>query len=290
MTEFDPETATSFDVLGQEIRIGIVEALVEKQIDDPQNPGASFSELRDRVGVTDSGQFNYHLDKLTGRFVQETNAGYELNAAGQEVAGAVLSRSLGSDGQWGPTELDAPCRACGETVRVYYEDGKIFAECDNDHLNHSDYFPGSIVEERSLPEVMGLATLIGQQDIDLLIRDVCPNCYREIESGVILEQGEPLLEGQCHHCGYFLQGPASLAVLTHPVLQAFYVERERDVREVPLWTLPFLTEPNRMHVDSEAPLQITVDASYNDEELTFLIDDEGSVIEYNVERVRSAHS
>lgn len=73
------------------MRIGILEALVQKRVDDPRSPGASFSELRERVGVTDSGWFNHHLDKLTGRFVRETDAGYGLNAAGQEVVGAVLS-------------------------------------------------------------------------------------------------------------------------------------------------------------------------------------------------------
>lgn len=287
MTEFDPEAAASFDVLGQEVRIGILEALVQKRVEDPQNPGATFSELRDWVGVTDSGRFNYHLDKLTGRFVQETDAGYELNAAGQEVAGAVLSRSFGSDGEWGPTELDAPCRACGETVRARYEDGKIFAECDNGHRNHSDYLPGGIVEERSLPDAMGLATLLGQQDLDLLVRDVCPNCYREIESGVVVEEGDPVLEGQCGHCGHFLRGPVSLAVLTHPVLQAFYLERGRDVREASLWTLPFLTDSDRAQVDSESPLRIAIDASYDGDTLTFLIDEDASVIEYHVERVRA---
>lgn len=91
MTEFDTEIAQAFDVLGQELRMGILEALAEKRAEDPQNLGVSVSGLRDRVGVADSGQFNYHLDKLSDQFVQETDAGYELNAAGQEVVGAVLS-------------------------------------------------------------------------------------------------------------------------------------------------------------------------------------------------------
>lgn len=287
MTDFDPEAAASFDALGQEVRIGILEALVQERVDDPRNPGASFSELRERVGVTDSGRFNYHLDKLTGRFVRETDAGYELNAAGQEVVGAVLSRSFDSERQSGPTALDAPCRACGETARARYEDGKLFVECDNGHLNHSDYLPGSLVEERPLPEAMALATLLGQQDLDLVTRDVCPSCYREIESGVVLEEGAPALDGRCHDCGHFFRGPVSLAVLTHPVLQAFYLERGRDVREASLWSLPFLTDSDRARVDSESPLRVTVDASYDGDALRFSLDEDASVIEYHVERIRA---
>ncbi|EMA57653.1 winged helix-turn-helix domain-containing protein [Halorubrum kocurii] len=287
MTDFDPEAAAAFDALGQEVRIGILEALVQERVDDPRSPGASFSELRERVGVSDSGRFNYHLDRLTGRFVQETDAGYELNAAGQKVVGAVLSRSFGSEGQSGPTALNAPCRACGETVRARYEAGKLLVECDNGHLNHSDYLPGSLVEERPLPEVTALAALLGQQDLDLVTRDVCPSCYRAIESGVVLEAGAPVLEAQCHDCGRFFRAPISLAVLTHPVLQAFYLERGRDVREASLWSLPFLTDSDRAHVDSESPLRVTVDASYDGDALRFSLNEDASVIEYHVERIRA---
>lgn len=282
MTEFDPATVPAFDVLGQELRVSILEALVEKRTEDPQRPALSFSELRERVGVDDSGRFNYHLGKLTEQFLQETDDGYELNAAGQEVAGAVLSGSFDTESQWGPTELDAPCRECGETVAASYEDGMIFVECENGHLNHRDYFPGAIVDRLPLPEAIGIATILGQQDIELLLRDICPNCYGATEVEATVEDGHPVLTGRCHQCGYFQQGPLSLVVLTHPILQAFYFARGRDVRETSLWTLPFLTDPDRWDVRSENPLRVEVDASYHDDELTFLIDEDCSVIDYTV--------
>jgi hypothetical protein len=282
MSEFDHEIAAAFDVLGQELRMGIIEALAEVRAEDPQNPGMSFSELRDRVGIDDSGQFNYHLDKLTGQFVQETETGYELNAAGREVVGAVLSGSFETTDEWGPAELDAPCRECGETVAAHYEAGVITVECDDGHLNHSDYFPAGIVERLSLLDAMDLATLVGQQDLELLLREVCPNCYCEVEVAISLEDGHPLLEGRCKRCGRTLQGPASLVVLSHPILRAFYLERDTDIRETPLWTLPFLTESDRLRVHSESPLRVEVDASIGDDALTFLVGEDGSVLEYTV--------
>jgi len=290
MTEFDSETASAFDVLGQEIRIAILEALVQQRAEAPDTPAASFSELRDRVGVADSGQFNYHLGKLTGQFVQKTDAGYELNAAGQEVAGAILSGSFEADSQRGPTELDAPCRECGEPVTVHYEDGKIAVECENGHLNHSDYIPGHLVERLSLPAAMRLATLMGQQDLELLIRDTCPYCYGQIDSSIALADGQPILDGQCRQCGFLFQGPASLVVLTHPVLRAFYLERGMDVREVSLWTLPFLTESDRLQVKSETPIHVEVDASTDGDRLTFLIDEDCSVLEYTADHLSTEHS
>jgi hypothetical protein len=78
-----PEEA--FSLLGNDTRIGIVRALWEA--DEP----LSFSELHDRVGLRDSGQFNYHLNKLVGLFVRQKNGKYELPFAGHRVTGAILS-------------------------------------------------------------------------------------------------------------------------------------------------------------------------------------------------------
>jgi DNA-binding HxlR family transcriptional regulator len=55
--------AEAFEVLGNGIRTAMVLELADA------GP-LSFSELRERVGVTDSGRFNYHLEKLVGRFVR----------------------------------------------------------------------------------------------------------------------------------------------------------------------------------------------------------------------------
>ncbi|NIS32577.1 MAG: helix-turn-helix domain-containing protein, partial [Actinobacteria bacterium] len=50
----------AYGLLGSEPRIGILQALGEA--DRP----VTFSELKERVDVDDSGRFNYHLSKLEG--------------------------------------------------------------------------------------------------------------------------------------------------------------------------------------------------------------------------------
>lgn len=71
----------------------------------------SFTELRERVGVADSGRFNSHLTELCGRFVRETPAGYELGYAGAAVVDAAAGdvRPVGDDDADG-----GPCPVCGE--------------------------------------------------------------------------------------------------------------------------------------------------------------------------------
>ena len=49
----------------------VVELSAVAHPDDPR----TFSELREAVGMRDSGQFNYHLDKLLGTFVRVTEEG-----------------------------------------------------------------------------------------------------------------------------------------------------------------------------------------------------------------------
>ncbi|PSQ23178.1 ArsR family transcriptional regulator, partial [Halobacteriales archaeon QS_8_65_32] len=61
--------ADALGVLASEHRIEILRVLAEA--DEP----LAFSDLRESVGMYDTGRFNYHLTELRGRFVRETGAG-----------------------------------------------------------------------------------------------------------------------------------------------------------------------------------------------------------------------
>jgi hypothetical protein len=84
----------AFATLGNETRLGILQTLGRAGED------LSFSVLRDRVGVEDSGQFNYHLEQLVGHFVRKTEDGYQLRRAGRRVVEAVLSGAVTDAPTW----------------------------------------------------------------------------------------------------------------------------------------------------------------------------------------------
>ncbi|MFB6118056.1 ArsR family transcriptional regulator [Halosegnis sp.] len=65
--------------LTHEIRVDVLRALAEA--DEP----LSYTRLRERVGVRDSGRFNYHLTQLCDHYVRETAAGYTLNHRGSRL-------------------------------------------------------------------------------------------------------------------------------------------------------------------------------------------------------------
>jgi len=100
----------ALEALGNEIRISILRELAEAE------RALSFTELRDRVGLRDSGKFNYHLSTLCEYFVRDTNEGYELGHAGTRVISAT-DRPGQDDADEPVTEpiaADEECPVCGE--------------------------------------------------------------------------------------------------------------------------------------------------------------------------------
>lgn len=112
MTEYR-DTADALSVLANETRLQIVAELA-----DAAEP-LSFTALRERVGVRDTGKFNYHLTELCEYFVRETRDGYELGHAGERLAddagvwtGIERSGAPSADGESvGRTDT---CRVCGD--------------------------------------------------------------------------------------------------------------------------------------------------------------------------------
>ncbi|WP_231183903.1 helix-turn-helix domain-containing protein [Haladaptatus sp. DYF46] len=104
MTNGTEPSMDALSVLGNEIRMSILRELADA------SETLSFTELRERVGVRDTGKFNYHLTKLCEYFVRQTESGYELGHAGTRVISAATP--VATDEFEG--EEDDTCPVCGE--------------------------------------------------------------------------------------------------------------------------------------------------------------------------------
>jgi len=114
----------AFAVLGNETRMEILQTLGKA------DGALSFSELRDRVGMRDSGQFNYHLDKLVEHFVRQIDGGYDLRQAGRRVIEAVLSGAVTDAPVVERTPIDHSCHYCGaSSIEVNYREEKVGTYC-----------------------------------------------------------------------------------------------------------------------------------------------------------------
>ncbi len=80
--------ATQFDLLSDPSRLQIIQALAAATAAGEM--ALPFSDLCGRTDIEDTGQFNYHLNRLRGTFVEKDGAGYSLTQAGIAVGRLLL--------------------------------------------------------------------------------------------------------------------------------------------------------------------------------------------------------
>ncbi|WP_290813097.1 ArsR family transcriptional regulator [Halovivax sp.] len=261
-TSLSPDDA--FAVLANETRFEIVRTLWELyEPDDPANvvkfadlydgdTAITFSELYDRVGYGDTGNFNYHLEQLTDHFVRRTDAGYELTEAGFEVARAVVAGTVSEHPSIDTAEIDAACPRCDAPVVVSYENHHVKASCSeclgiwqnaagDEGVLFTFAFPPAGLSHRTPEEAFHATLAYNFNRIRSFVHGVCPDCSSVVEGSLdICEPHEPGERGGCPHCHRrhrievatvcercksVARGPLTIAILAHPSVAAFFYDR-----------------------------------------------------------------
>ncbi|WP_232703476.1 ArsR/SmtB family transcription factor [Halobacterium wangiae] len=226
----------AFAAVADELRVRILQALWDAE--DP----LSFSELRDRVDVRDSGRFNYHLGELRGRFVEQTEDGYELRFAGMKLVTALHSGIYTEDVSVGPAPVDGECVVCGGDLEVHYEDERGRVDCvDCEMAVISTGVPPAFVDGREddlAAAIDGYVRSTQRKFAD----GFCPACSGSTTGR--LEDGEhgPQMLYTCDRCGGEFQGLVAAAVVDHTEVVAFYHEHGHDVRDIPVWELDWFDD------------------------------------------------
>jgi hypothetical protein len=209
-TTLSPDEA--FATLGNATRVGILRALGEA--DGP----LSFSTLFDRVDVDDSGQFNYHLDKLVGHFVLETDEGYTLRQAGRRVVEAVLSGAVTDAPVVERTRIDQPCHYCGADIEISVRQDRVVKYCtacvgrnadpsttlagvvDEDGFLGTLPLPPAGVQNRSPAEVFEAAWTWANLEFLAEASGVCSRCSAALTESVIVCEAHDAADGLCDRC------------------------------------------------------------------------------------------
>lgn len=247
----DPRTLPpeeAFVALGNETRIEILRALQEA------NRPLAFSELRERVGVDDPGQFNYHLGKLAGHFVQNGEEGYALRTAGTRIIEAVLSGAVTAAPVLERTRLDAPCPYCGADIEVSYRGERLLTRCTgcpgsfvgedaksipNGTIALFDLPPVGL-EDRSPREILEVAFRWTHLEYLTLAAGICPRCSGTVEHSVTVCEDHEVSETRlCEHCNGRFAVDATVNCTTCP----------RYLRGVPSVFLISKTEVSRFLTD-----------------------------------------
>ena len=112
----------------------------------------SFSEIRERVGNPNSGQFNYHLNKLAGPYLSKGEGGYRLSPAGREVVRAVHAGSLTEQPRLDPAPIGSACADCGGDLVGRYDEHGVVECADCGATVMWNEFPPAGLEGRSPAE------------------------------------------------------------------------------------------------------------------------------------------
>ncbi len=272
------EPADAFALVGDETRLSILEALW--RLDTP----ASFSDVRGEVGLRDSAQFNYHLGKLTGQFVQKTNDGYELRTAGERVVQAILAGSF-TEHPRREIAIDDPCTQCGATLAASYADEMLTIECPECGHGHGEYpFPPGGLHDRTDAEILE-AFDQRIRHLHCLAKDgVCPECNGRMETTI--ERGGECCLGAglratnvCLQCDHELCSAVGLGILDQSDVVGFYQDHGRTLSEIPYWRLEWCVSDDPVTVLEEDPWRLRVDVSLGGETLQVTVDGDLTVLD-----------
>ena len=272
------ELAAAFDALGNELRVAIIRALIEHRRRSPKDPGLTFSDLFETVGIEDSGRFNYHLDHLRGTFLEHRHGRYQLNLAGLMIAGSVLNGELGAEGIEAEQVLEGACPRCDTPVTARYADGWLRVACANDLLL-STSVPPRVVSDESLDTAVEFATMKTVQWIEHADQGRCPLCFGSIESRLVNDEafGQPVyLEQRCAVCGSIFKHPPGLYVAIQPSVRAVFAADDRPLLDHRLWEID-LFRPSTVEVAETFPLAVEITADIGPTSVWASIDDAGTI-------------
>lgn len=259
------DATDAFKSLGNEIRLAILLTLWETY-EPGTGPGTlSFTELRNRVGIDDPGQFSYHLELLVGQFVTATEDGYALSRPGYTIVQTILAQSEGDSPSIEPTEVAVDCPYCGGTTAIGYLDENLFHICTecvgafdatwSERLadEDTDDFGGFLallqfdpagVRDRTPLEMYTSAVLKNATTIRQAIGGLCHVCSGPVDSWLdvcedheasktamcdVCERRYPVrVESVCTVCKEFVGFPVQYLLQQHPRVVEFYTDHGVD--------------------------------------------------------------
>lgn len=238
----DPDISTAedaFGVLASRPRLQLLQALADNSDGSP----CSFTELYDKVEITNTSQFSYHLNALTDRYVRQSTDGYTISDAGRRVIQLVRAGEYTVQPEFEPVTVSTSCPYCdGKSAEATY-DGQLATvdclSCENTLLRY-DLRPAHTEDRRSLGALKAADRQM-RSEFGSAIDGVCQRCggsiHSKLRTGAETGPAAALLICDCQHCGTTLSTPVKIALLHHPAVISRYWEETLDTLSAPTWEL-----------------------------------------------------
>jgi len=305
----DEGTSEVFSVLGDETRLAILLALWEAYDPYTESDTLTFSALRAALGSPDSGRFNYHLRKLEGPYVEQTDDGYRLTPTALKLVQTVVA-GTGDEVSLPPREVAVACHLCDGPTAITYRNGWFYHVCTacDGNLSHEwgeegvlfaeplspAALTGRTPEEQFAAAVFRLLTVSKMK-----AGGVCPRCTGLVDATLEVCDAHDTEDGRCGTCGNAegarirwvcsvckYRGGASVATTaaTHPTVEAFYHDHGEAVggllNEFSAATRYLeLLRAHEQEIVQTDPVRVRVTVRHGDDELQLLYDEHLDVVE-----------
>lgn len=310
-----PHATAAFGLLANETRLAILLALWEAYQPHEESNSVPFSELRNRVGVRDSGQFNYHLGKLQERFIRKTDAGYELKRVGLLLIQSIIAGTGIEEPSFEPTEIKAPCENCGAMTEISYDNVYVYQRCPEcGKADHSSEHPPGLLKAwtfeptglsgRTAEEVFTASTIKNFARIALRFEDICPDCSGAVEWTLdVCEDHISSSDEVCPNCGREElavvretctvckssgYGTPAIKVLFHPAVIAFFYNHgieigfTGDTDLIDIINTLNLVDQFDQKLASIDPIRLQISITADSDELQLILDEEMAVVDVEV--------
>jgi hypothetical protein len=299
----------AFSALGNEVRVQILREL--GAADGP----LSFSELYDRIDLSDSAQFNYHLDKLLDHFVRKIDQGYALGPPGRRVVEAILSGAVTHDPELERTAVEDHCQTCGRQLEIQWQDGSIemfCTDCDgrweqswgrvggpeeapDGYLGRLP-FPPAGMEGRPPVEILQAAYVWTNLELLAVANGLCPRCAATVETELSVcpdhhADRSPCpvcrtnfavrLTGACTNCIYATGCAAAWGTLPAPELLTFLFDHGiNPLAPVSAHRMDLVLNEYDETIESTDPFRATFEFTVDDDSLRLTVDRNLDVLEH----------
>ncbi|UWG51310.1 putative transcriptional regulator, contains HTHdomain [Halalkaliarchaeum sp. AArc-CO] len=297
-------------LLGSEIRAKILLTLSEARGGAGPPPILSFSELRSAIDSdVDSGGFNYHLQQLTGTFVERveptdsrddaqvvsemadvSKEGFRLRPEGTTLIRIVRAWTTTGEESIDPFEIGLDCYHCEAPVTAEYRNALFVVQCGHcEYLYDYNLTPPGILggdSEAILDRVAeynrthrlafarGHCPLCGS-NVNVEFQDSSETAYprRDLRS-VLIQRG-------CRHCGNKDTLTVGETMLGDAELIGFCHRHGLEVTTTPIWELEFAATDRGVSVRSKDPWEVLLSVSVDGHTLELVVDSSLSVLERN---------
>jgi DNA-binding transcriptional ArsR family regulator len=258
-------TADAFGMLADPVRVEILATLWRLE-----SAPVPYSELRDEVGLRDSGRFNYHLTKLTGQFVEKADDGYRLRPSGMVVLNAIYAGSYVDAPVRDGLDVGGHCPTCGDALVGEYDAGMFRVHCEDceDQLFMLS-FPPRGVTRRDDDELLEAISIYTRAHTRRSNSGLCPFCggsmamWLDVDADSDLPMSA-LVYSDCANCGAENRSSVGFSVLEHPAVAGF-LHDQGVPPDAPPWRFDWCLSDEALTVASSDPPRVHLDVTVDDD-------------------------